>query len=660
MNPIERPHGTLRHWPTALNSALLLLIVAVTVFVYRPGLSGPFLFDDNVHIVKNSNVAIEDLSLPSLQQAWHSSLAQGVSKRPLAMLSFGINHAITGKSSVGFKTTNLILHILCGITIYLISFRLARLYGFATDQEELLRRADTIALFVAAIWLVHPLNLSTVLYVVQRMSILSTLGVTIGLLIYLIGRQRLYLERRGGRRLVVLSFIPAGIAILAKENAVLYPLLIAVIEWTLLRNLTGSDPARRFMRNVLIGIVALPLALGCLYYLTHLESFLSGYQSRGFSLEERLLTETRALWFYVKLLFFPDITQLGLHHDGFLVSKGLVQPRTTLAAVASLITLGLGSVVLAKRYPVPAFGILFFLAGHSLESSVLPLELVFEHRNYLPSIGPLFALAMGAGYLLTHTRMKNVTLLAGIIFVTLLAAVTHLRAMDWSSLIDIAFSEVEHHPDSPRANFFAAKLYISHIGKTADSDQIKDAATAHLQKLRQLSPENLNALFGLIVLNLHLDLPPEPQWISELQNRLRTGIVDPQHLSVTQFSYLVKWHMSDGKRLSQEDLLGIFNAALANPRFDRFARGGILSALRAYHLEVLNDPETAHTYARQAVDAWPERWHFHKQLVKLLVKLERWKDATEALSQARQLDKAGIHAAEATQLARLIKEKKQL
>ena len=640
--------------------ALLLLIVVATALVYRPGLSGPFLFDDHVHIVKNANIAIEDLSPASLRQAWHASLAQGFASRPLAMLSFGINHATTGTSPVGFKTTNLALHLLCGIAVYLVAVRLARLYGLAANQTELACHAHSIALLTAAIWLLHPLNLTPVLYVVQRMTILSTLGITLGLLLYLTGRQRMYLARRGGKLLVLLSFVPAGIAFLAKENAVLYPLLIAAIEWTLLRQLSTGDGGRRFMQVVMIGLVVLPVAIGCVYYLAHLESFLRGYEIRPFSLAERLLTEARVLWFYVQLLLLPDITQLGFFHDDIPISKGLFQPPGTLPALAALIALGLAAVVLAKRYPVPAFGILFFLAGHSLESTVLPLELVFEHRNYLPSIGPIFALATGAGWLLARQRMKSTVWLSSIAIVVSLAAVTHLRARDWSSLIDVTLSEVDHHPNSPRAQFAAAKLYISHIEKTPERDSVTNAAATHLYKLRELAPENLDALFGLLVLNLHTDRPPEPQWITELQSRLKTGRVDPQHLSVSQFSYLVRWHMSGGMRLPRDDVLGILHAALENPAFDRFARGGILSALRAYHLEVLNEPDAAYPYARQAVQAWPERWHFHKRLVQLLVRLGRWDDARAALANARQSDRAGFHAEEAMQLERMIREKQQL
>jgi len=112
---IEQPTNQYR--PQVLSLSLILII---TVLVYWPGLDGPFLFDDTVHIAKNLQVHIADLSFDSLAQAWHSSLAPFPSSRPLAQLSFGINHAISGLSPFAFKATNLGIHLVNGCLVFLL------------------------------------------------------------------------------------------------------------------------------------------------------------------------------------------------------------------------------------------------------------------------------------------------------------------------------------------------------------------------------------------------------------------------------------------------------------------------------------------------------------------------------------------------------------
>ncbi|MCZ7654258.1 MAG: hypothetical protein M5R42_08160 [Rhodocyclaceae bacterium] len=121
----------------------------------------------------------------------------------------------------------------------------------------------------------------------------------------------------------------------------------------------------------------------------------AGYALRDFSAVERMLTEGRVLWFYLGLILFPRLEALGLYHDDIAVSTGLIAPWTTLLALVGLFGLIWLAWRLRLRMPLTAFGLAWFLIGHGLESTFLPLEIAHEHRNYVPLFGILLAGADG-------------------------------------------------------------------------------------------------------------------------------------------------------------------------------------------------------------------------------------------------------------------------
>jgi hypothetical protein len=364
----------------------LLILALLAVLLYAPGLGGPFLFDDHVHITQNRWVKIETLGLTDLARAWHSSFTQFPSDRPLAQVSFGINHAISGLEPAAFKSTNLVIHLLSGALVY----TLVRLLYRASRPDDLdSRDGQLLALATTALWLIHPLHVSTVLYAVQRMAQISALALLAAIACYVWGRIRLS-EGRTGWGWMLLAPAIAVIGFLGKESTALLPLLLLVSEVTVLRPVgLGTSPAR--VRTIQALFIVLPLTAALVYFAANPGYF--GYSGRSFTLEERLLTQPRVLWFYIHMLLIPDVSRMGLFHDDLLISTGLFDPPTTLLAIAALVLLAVTAITLRKRAPLVAFGVLFFLAGHALESTAFPLEMVFEHRNYLPGVGILLVVA---------------------------------------------------------------------------------------------------------------------------------------------------------------------------------------------------------------------------------------------------------------------------
>lgn len=449
-----------RHWQRL--SVIILILLAVTL-VYLPGLRGPFTLDDDENITLNPGVALKELDATGLHHALVSN-DSGPLKRPLAALSFALNHYLAGgfENTFPFKLTNLLIHGINSLLVFLLALRLMRMSvpGQALTGTQRLQ----IAALAAGLWALHPIQLTNVLYVVQRMNSLSALFTFSGLLVFLHGREHFKTRPQYGLWLMSAGVLGGtALGALAKENAMLLPLLALVLEYTLIQGLTQhSAPRRRTLWAFHVVTVAIPALMALFFLLSHPDVLLGGYLARPFTLIERVLTEARVLWHYLGLLLLPDISRLGLFHDDIAVSTGLVSPPSTLPAVLGLCLVFAAAVAKARRYPVVSFGVLWYLAGHSLESGILGLEIAFEHRNYVPGLGVFLSLSYGAVRYMARpdSRQKRYApTLIGIILL-LTGTVTWIRAGTWSDIRTLSVTEARNHPRSARANDLAARVSL--------------------------------------------------------------------------------------------------------------------------------------------------------------------------------------------------------
>jgi hypothetical protein len=419
-------------------------VAAITVWIYWSGLHGPFLLDDQGNLAPVKRWLDGDLDVHGVLDNRSGPLG-----RPLSMLTFMANAAMAGTmDSWAFKPTNLLIHLACGGVL----FALARRLVAATQQGD--RTALLTATFVTTIWLWLPLQVSTVLYVVQRMAQLSTLAILCALLVYATVRPRLW-DNSGSTWLTLWVAIPAiaVVGMLAKENAVLTFALIAVIEFTIFNDPISNRPTQ--VKAFFLLTVALPALLAAIYIAVHPVYISGGYSLRSFTLTERLLTEPRILWSYVHTLLLPIGADLGLFHDNYIVSTSLFTPPTTAIAITAwLATIAIGWKV-RNRYPLISCGIGIFLVGHALESTIIPLELYFEHRNYLPSVGA--ALVVGGGALALKHRLKSGTpifrfamLIGACLLPAFYAAGTWVQASSWANGETLYAMQESYNPTSPR------------------------------------------------------------------------------------------------------------------------------------------------------------------------------------------------------------------
>ena len=499
------------------STAVFLLLCLLSVAAYYPGLSGDYMFDDMQNILQNQRLVIDTMDLDTLQSASLSS-GSGLLRRPVSMLSFALNRYFFGIDPYSYKVINLIVHLLTGVGLLLLGRLIMRSY------RELLRPSISPAVctwlpvLVSGLWLVHPLNLTGVLYIVQRMTSLSALFTVAGLCCYVAGRQRLLTQRPGWHWIFSGLIVFGGLAVFSKENGVLLPLYMFVLELVLFRFRTREGAFDKRIAGF-FGLFLLVPALGLLLLLASQPgTLLNGYNGRAFTLTERLLTEGRILVFYLKQIVAPTVSELGLYHDDIPLSRGLFNPVTTLYALVALTGLLTTALLLIRKLPLTSLGILWFFAGHVLESTILPLELAHEHRNYLADFGILLAIGGALIHLPGQRLAPAIRILTPALFIGLFAYTTWVRAEQWSENFDHAIFEAMHHPDSPRAVFSAGRMH-ARLAINGEAASI-DLARQYLEHASKLDNSGIIPDVIMIKLAYILELPVNPAWFNTVNTKL--------------------------------------------------------------------------------------------------------------------------------------------
>lgn len=428
---------------------LLFLALFVCLMVYWPGLKGSFSFDDvdNLRVINNYG-GVTDYNTFSSFVFGNKSGKLG---RPVSMASFLINDQYWPGDPWFFKYTNLLIHALIGLLLFLfVSVLLKSIKASETTSH-------TVALFASAIWLVHPLNVSTTLYVVQRMTQLMMLFSLLAMLCYLLGRQYMDSNRNKSIAMMSVGFIVFGtLATFSKENGILLLAYAAVMEFTLFAN----TAVPRWYKNWRRIFVFTPLVLLALYFVVTWQSVLGGYQNRDFTLLERLLTESRILCEYLYEVLAPQIGGTGLIHDDFPLSTSLFSPITTFLSVIAIVAMIIVAIKFRVKHKILSFSILWFFAGHILESSFIGLELYFEHRNYMPMLGPIVGITYYTYVYAGKYGRKRLQNLPVLVFI-FCSALTYQSSQAWANPFELYRVWAVEHPQSLRAQrIYAQSLMI--------------------------------------------------------------------------------------------------------------------------------------------------------------------------------------------------------
>lgn len=628
---------------------LIGIALVLATALYWPGLYGGYLFDDYPNIVDNHGVQPKDSSLPSLVQASLSSPASEF-KRPLASLSFAANYMATGLDPFGMKLTNLVIHLFNGLLVFLLAKKLLQI-----DTSREIRVSDSIAdhrrsqgitaAWIAMGWLLLPINLTGVLYVVQRMESLANAFVLLGLLGYVASRKRMQTgSLPGGLMLCIASLlIPTAMGLLAKETAVMLPLYAFLIEWLLFRfdkfrpESEGNHPKDKAVIALFALVLALPLLAGMAWLLPGLLKP-ETWANRDFTLRTRLLSEARIIVDYVVWTLAPTPEALSFYHDDFRISTGLLTPWTTWASMLAL-ALTLGVAFKCKvRQPLVTLGIVLFLGAQLLTATILPLELIYEHRNYFASFGLFLAVipvltGSPAGHSTTgHFSIARNALLACLLFWW--AMLTALTAKAWASPIGLAQELAARAPESPRAQYELGRTYIIYSHYNPNSLFILPARTA-LERAASLPGSSILPEQALIFMNSRMREPLKAEWWKSMIAKLaihKPGVQDESSLAA-----LTQCQREGHCELPLDNMSAAYMAALSHPN----PSARLLSMYGDYAWNVLNDRTLGLRMISEAIDHAPREPAYRITQIRMLVAEQRYAEAAQGLGSLRALNVGG-------------------
>lgn len=458
-----------------LYPALILFIVLAVI--YGNSLDCSWHFDDFSNIVENNNIKLTELSWPSIEKTFHG---EGYERwnRPLSYFTFALNYYLGGLDVSGYHLVNLSIHYLTALFLFLLIYRTLNL---PLLRGEYGREAYPIACLATLLWAISPLQVSAVTYIVQRMASMAAMFYVMSMYLYLKGRT----AEENQKRIIFygLSGITALFSFASKENAAMLPVSLFFYDLFLIQGVTTES----LKKNAKIFIAPIAILLAAAIYYTDVSSILNGYEIRTFTLKERLFTEPRVILFYISLLLYPVTGRLTLLHD-FQISKSIMDPWTTLPAIILVLACVLGSFVLSRKKPLLAYCILFFFINHVIEGTVIPLEIVYGHRNYLPALMffvPLsivivrFILSLGEKKLLKRTAVAGI---AGIML--MLAFGVHEQNEIFKDEWSLWFDNVEKSPDLHRPHHNLAIAYKSEGYLPGFLDEIKKALKSKNEALK--------------------------------------------------------------------------------------------------------------------------------------------------------------------------------
>jgi tetratricopeptide (TPR) repeat protein len=454
--------GLLSRYETLFLLSLALLVI----LIYANTLGSPFIFDSRNNIESNPHIRISKITLNDLTEAAFKSPAK---QRPLSNISFALNYYLHGYNVVGFHVVNILIHISTGFLLYL--------FVKTTFCTPALRSRYGnymwISFFTAAVWMVHPLQTQSVSYIVQRMNSLAAMFYILSILLY--ARFRLSRQQRKKWWLFSGCILAGIVALASKQTAATLPVFIIVYEWYFFRNLDLKWLKNHILLLTGCLLLAAVIALALLGS-NPLDGILEGYKGRDFTLTQRLLTESRVVIFYLSQLLWPHPSRLNLDHD-FALSNSLLDPMTTFFSIFTIAALIGLAVVTARKQRLLSFCIVWFFGNLVIESSILPLEIIFEHRVYLPSMMFSLIVVLFVSRWVKPTWLQAVLLCA---MVTVGAVWTYERNTVYSDRITFWQDCVDKSPRKARP--------YNNLGVALADQGYHDEALKKYRKALQIDP----------------------------------------------------------------------------------------------------------------------------------------------------------------------------
>ncbi len=367
--------GKVKRWIYLPHAFAAFLLLVFLLAVYSNSFYGDWHYDDFANIVNNRHIQIKDYSWENIKHCIYG-LEQKNPSRPLSFLSFSGNYYFFGLDVFSYHVVNFILHYLAACFLFLFLLQTLQL---PLIREKYTGIAYPLALSATLFWALNPVQVTSVAYIVQRMAVMAGLFCIVSMFFYLQARTAESSIRSG--IFYGLCAVAGVAAVLSKENAAMLPVSIFIYDLFLIAGF-NKENIKKYLK-LAFGPVLFIVIAGFIY--TDISAIPEDYKIRDFTMLQRLLTEPRVIIFYLSLLFFPINSRLTFLYD-IDVSVSLLQPWTTLPAILFILTATVFAFYLARKRPLIAFCIIFYFLNHLIEGSVFPLELIYEHRNYLPAM----------------------------------------------------------------------------------------------------------------------------------------------------------------------------------------------------------------------------------------------------------------------------------
>jgi tetratricopeptide (TPR) repeat protein len=498
-----------------------LLLFLLVFCVYSNTFNATWHMDDYPNIVENAKLHPPDLNPQSLYQSFFARPGRPDKlHRPAACLTLALNWYWGADDVSGYHLVNIAIHLLTAMFLYLT---ILKLFDSPNLKDKYQRYSYSISLLATLFWVLNPIQTQAVTYIVQRMAAMAAMFYILSMYFYLNARTNDFPLKR------VFNYFGCGLsfvlALASKENAATLPLAIILVEFIFFQDLSRSR-----IRKAFVSIIA---GSGALIFLAGVSFFFHGdplsflnYGSRGFSPLQRLMTEPRIVLFYLSQILYPVPTRLSIEHD-VTISTSLLHPWTTLPSILLVLFLiGLGLTLMKKR-PILSFAILFFFLNHIIESTIIGLELVFEHRNYLPSLFLFLPVSVAFIKLLHYYRNRNAPMrfiLPSFLILLLigLGSATYIRNLAWLTEKSLWEDAIQKAPERARPVFNLARQYYKRTGqfdvalklykKTLDLNSANPEYTRALAFNGMANVYNLKKQYQKVIDHLQKSLSAYPEF----------------------------------------------------------------------------------------------------------------------------------------------------
>lgn len=538
-----------------------LCLIFVLVYWFQSfGLPGFFLLDDFPNLSGLENIA---------GQGGGAYIFDGVASslgRPLSLLTFWAQAESWPLDPAAFKRVNIVIHLLNGLLLFCILRSLAR--------AVYCKPAESWILALVFLWLVLPIHVSSVHYVVQRMTLLAATFSLLSILFYVIFRLRT--SHFTASAFVGLSGAVAigYLGILAKETAILTGWMLLFIELALLSKVRPlSGIVWRAWRVIALWLP--PVLVFAVVISTH--NIFGDLTKRDWVWSQRLLTQPVVLWDYVGRILLPMPSSINFFND-HITAKRHIDMQVVTSVIAWLCALTMICARNPRYAPVRTLGLasIWFLVTHALESSIIPLELVFEHRNYLPSLAlvGVFVAFYQACQLVRSALICKVLTLIFLLYIAYVTVVSIIEIKTWSVKERFVTAAVMDRPSSVRANQQLAEYY-------AENDMFVEASLV-IRKLVEAEPMRPGLMLQLIYLQCFDSrvLIPEEQY---LDVALRHGRFDRATEIIGDIRELKE--LGGCQKLTWDDYRSYISRLYVNPRYKSFKKAFVKLRADAYLVE---------------------------------------------------------------------------